>query len=364
MVRRGAPRAAVIVPLVWGVPLLWSATAGRVEVLRSTGGLPAHVVGRFVEPLAFQQAADGTYFVFDRRGHAVYRVDADRHEARKVVEIGIEEGHVLEPSAFDLEPGGSFVVADGPHGRERIQIFRPDGVKIGGFILPGRNAARITIGSLVLNGVGSLDYTGRSILINQPETGALITEYTLSGRPWRTIGRLRATGHEADRDLHLALNTGIPLGDPRGGFYFVFLGGTPLFHRYASDGRLMYERHIEGRELDDVVQALPTVWPRRTVEPGGELPVVPPIVRAAALDPDGSLWIVLTLPYTYVYDASGDKTRVVQWYGAGLMSPTSLFFAGGRRALVTPGCYEFLTRPPDGSQEPRFDRDRYRRPAR
>ena len=37
--------------------------------------------------------------------------------------------------------------------------------------LPGQNAARLTIGSLVLNGVGSLDYTGRAILISQPETG-------------------------------------------------------------------------------------------------------------------------------------------------------------------------------------------------
>ncbi len=333
----GAGRLAWVLAALAGVT-----AASRVEVLRSTRALPAHLAGRFVEPLAFQQAADGTFFVFDRRGHAVYRIDADRQTARKIVEIGVEAGRILEPGAFDLEPGGSFVVADGPQGRERVQIFRPDGVKIGGFTLPGRNAARITIGTLVLNGVGSLDYTGRSILINQPETGALITEYTLSGRAWRTIGRLRNTGHEADRDLHLALNTGLPLADPRGGFYFVFLGGTPLFRRYAQDGRLVYERHIEGRELDEMVQALPSVWPRRRVEPGGELPVVPPVVRAAAVDPDGNLWVALTLPWTYVYDPSGEKTRTVQWYGAGLVSPTSLFFADQRRVLVTPGCYEFL----------------------
>jgi hypothetical protein len=318
------------------------AAALQVEVIRSTGGLPAHLVGRFAEPLAFQEAADGTAFVFDRRGHAVYRIDPDRQTARKIVEIGFEEGRILEPGAFDLEPNGSFVVADGPNGRERVQIFRPDGVKIGGFTLPGRNAARITIGGLVLNGVGALDYTGRSILINHPETGALITEYTLSGRPWRTIGRLRDTGHEGDRDVHLALNTGIPLAHPHGGYVFVFLSGTPLFRRYDRDGRLLYERHIEGRELDDVVGRLPSVWPRRTVEPGGELPVVPPIVRAAAVDPDGQLWVVLTLPYTYVYDASGDKVRVLQWFAAGLLAPTSLFFAERRRVLVTPGCYEFV----------------------
>ena len=35
--------------------------------------------------------------------------------------------------------------------------------------------------NVVLSGIGSLQYTGTSILMSQPETGALITEYTLDG---------------------------------------------------------------------------------------------------------------------------------------------------------------------------------------
>lgn len=329
--------------LAGGLPFA-SAPANPIEVLQSTGGLPVHLAGALREPLAFQQTADGTYFVFDRRAHAVYRVDAKMTGARKIVDIGAEEGRILEPSAFDLEPDGSFVVADGPNARERVQIFNRHGQKLGGFTLPGKNAARLTIGSLVLNGVGSLDYTGQSILINQPETGALITIYALAGWAWRTIGRLRPTGQEGDRDVHLALNIGMPLAAPDGGFYFVFLSGAPLFRKYAKDGRLEFERHIEGRELDDVVRTLPTMWPRRTVEPGGELPLVPPTVRTAAVDPDGNLWIALMVPYTYVYDTSGDKVRMVQFRAAGLLGPTSLFFADRRRLLVTPGCYEFTVR--------------------
>src|SRR2546430_6118660 len=49
-----------------------------------------------------------------------------------------------------------------------------------------------------LNGIGSLQYTGTSILMSQPETGALITEYALNGGVNRTIGHLRRTGHEDD----------------------------------------------------------------------------------------------------------------------------------------------------------------------
>jgi hypothetical protein len=47
------------------------------------------------------------------------------------------------------------------------------------------------------------------------------------------------------------------------------------------------------------------------------------------------------VPYTYVYDAQGDKTRTVQFEAAGVLNPTSLFFTPQGRLLVTPGCYEF-----------------------
>jgi hypothetical protein len=317
--------------------------AREVEILRSTGGVPAHITGTFREPINFQQAKTGEYFVFDRRGHSVYELDSNLASVTKIVGIGLEEGRILEPSAFDMEPHGTFVVADGANGRERIQIFGGRGSRLGGFTLPGRNTARVTLGTLVLNGVGSLQYTGRSILINQPETGALITEYGLSGTPIRSIGSLRATGHESDRDVHLALNVGLPLINPQGGFYFVFLAGTPLFQKYGADGRLLFQRHIEGREIDPIVSTLPSEWPRQK-GPAAELPFVQPVIRTAAVDPSGNLWIAFVVPYTYVYDAEGDKQRTVQFRGAGLVSPSSLYFAGGNRLLVTPGCYEFAVR--------------------
>ena len=59
------------------------------------------------------------------------------------------------------------------------------------------------------------------------------------------------------------------------------------------------------------------------------------------VDASGKLWVSLTVPYTYVYDADGDKVRTVQFAGAGTISPTSLFFTRDGRLLVTPGCYEF-----------------------
>jgi hypothetical protein len=103
---------------------------------------------------------------------------------------------------------------------------------------------------------------------------------------------------------------------------------------------LLFERHIEGAELDRYLASLPTHWPRRRVD-DREVPLVVPAVRAAAVDPRGRLWISLSEPYTYVYDNRGDKIRTVQFDAAGTVSPTSLFFTRDGRLLVTPGCYEF-----------------------
>ncbi|MDO8837016.1 MAG: hypothetical protein Q7V01_15545 [Vicinamibacterales bacterium] len=319
--------------------------ARRVEVLSSIGGLPPHIVGLFREAAGFQQTTAGQYFVFDRRSHAVFGVDEAMTTAWKLVDIGQETGRVLDPTAFDAEPGGTFVVADAPGRVERVQIFEKGGRQLGGFNLPGRAVPRVTLGSLVLSGVGSLQYTGRSVLMSQPETGWLMTEYGLRGTPTRSIGALRQTGYAEDPAVNLALNAGIPLVNPRGGYYFVFHAGVPMFRKYDTAGKLVFERHIEGPEVDPLVQNLPTVWPRHQVG-DGNVPLVAPIIRTAAVDAAGHLWVTFLIPYTYVYDPDGEKTRVVQFRGAGILQPTSLFFAGPDRLLITPGCYEFRVTAP------------------
>ena len=115
-----------------------------------------------------------------------------------------------------------------------MQIFDAGGVRTGGFLLPGRGASRVVLGTLALSGVATLTFNGKLMLMSHPETGWLFTEYTLTGVPMRSIGQLRKTGHEADRDLHLALNAGIPIADPNGGFYFVFMAGQPMFRKYDA----------------------------------------------------------------------------------------------------------------------------------
>jgi hypothetical protein len=314
---------------------------GAVVELRALGGLPPETCNLFRDPVAWQQAPSGDSFVFDRRDHSVYSVPRGGRNPTKLVSIGGEGGRLLEPTAFDLAPNGrTFAVADAPRGQERLQVFEASGKWIAGFFLPGRAQTRVSVSGLALGGVSTLAFLGNGIVLNQPETGSLITEYELGGTPVRSIGALRRTGYEEDRQLHLAMNTGIPLPLADGGYYFVFLSGQPIFRRYDNKGLLVFERVIQGRELDPIVTQMPTEWPRRTVD-GTELPLVMPTVRTAAIDKSGQLWVAFLTPFTYVFDANGDKVRTVQFRAAGIIAPSSLAFSSRGNVLVTPGCYEF-----------------------
>ena len=297
-------------------------------MLRSTGGLPPHIVGTYDEALTTSsrtRAAPTSSSI--AAGTPCTPWTRTRPTTRKILEIGQEDGRVIQPTGFDVAADGRFVVADVPRAQQRVQTFDRSG-QAADRVLSARHARRPAsiIGNLMLNGAGSVQHTGATLLISHPESGALFTEYSPGGYAQRSIGRLRTTGFEDDRDLHVAMNAGLPLVDPTGGFYYVFITGRPIFRKYSDKGALVFERHIEGRELDVVLDSQPTRWPRRRVQ-DREVPLVTPVVRAAGVSPTGELWVSLGVPYTYVYDTDGDKIRTVQFSAAGIISPTSLFFS-------------------------------------
>ena len=210
---------------------------GTVDVLRSVDSLAPDVVGLFREPIGFKQTANGDYYVFDRRGHTVYAVDASGANARKLVQIGAEDGRLIEPSAFDVAVNGSFAVADAPNGRERVQIFDAAGVRTGGFLLPGRGASRVVLGSLALNGVGTLAFTGRTLVMSHPESGWLMTEYALDGIA-AAIDRTASDDRPRSRS-RIAPRLECRHSDcrsRRAASYFVFMAGEPAFRKYDAKG--------------------------------------------------------------------------------------------------------------------------------
>jgi hypothetical protein len=318
-----------------------------VQILKASGGLPAHIVAKFGEPIGYVEASNGEAIVLDRRAHVVYGINRARTAVRTLVNVGLEKGAVVAPGALAMADNDIFAIADAPQGMERIQYFSAAGMHLGGFYTQQKAMPRVTAGSLVLSGVGSLAFTGKTFLISRPESGALFAELDNSGAHVRWIGTARATGQERAADLHAALNAGFPLQAPGGGFFFVFATGVPKFHRYDAAGRFLYERHIEGIELDETIRGLPTTWRARGTGPDATLPFVPPVIRTAAVSRDGRLWVSLSVPFTYVYGPAGEKERTVQFEGAGVISPATMYFTKDGRLLVTPGCYEFTVNRPE-----------------
>src|SRR3954467_13023183 len=90
-----------------------------VETLSAIGALPAHIAGQFNDISACEQSREGEYFVFDRRSHAVFGIAPPYETPRTLVQIGVEPGRLLRPTAFDLSDG-RFVVADAPNNKGRI----------------------------------------------------------------------------------------------------------------------------------------------------------------------------------------------------------------------------------------------------
>ncbi|HUR35072.1 MAG TPA: hypothetical protein VM032_14815 [Vicinamibacterales bacterium] len=315
------------------------AVALSIDTLSPVQSVPPEMAGRFRDPRGFQQSASGQYFVFDRRAHEMWGIDPRLEGPFLIVAIGAEPGRLLDPTSFAVAPDGTFVVADAPRGLARIQAFTSAGFRTAGFFVEQAARPRITIDNTVTSGIGSMQFTGTAVLLSQPEHGSLVSEYSLAGQPTRSIGRLRPTGQEADPDVHIALNSGIPLLTRSGALYYVFQAGLPAFRKYGADGALLFERQIQGRELDGVVAALPSVWPRSPLD--GELPLVRPTIRAAAVDRADRLWVAFDAGFTYVFDADGDKVRAVQFRGAGPVSPSTMFFGPSGRLLITPGLHEY-----------------------
>jgi len=313
------------------------------EVLRPTGALPAGIAATFLDPIAFVETSTGEAVVLDRRASTVYAIDAERKTLHRLLEAGSDERGLMTPGALALGPDDLFAVADAVRGVERIQYFTTQGTRVGGFYLPDRPGLRVAINGVAINGIGSIQFASRSFFVNVPSRGRLVSELDVRGRTLRQFGLPRPTGQAPDPNLDALLNVGLPLINPAGGFYFVFQTGVPLFRKYDASGQLLFERHIEGPELDAAISALPTEWRPRPPDEG-RMPIANALVRTAAVDRAGRLWVALNVPFTYVYDPQGNKIRTVQFDAAGPLVIRSLFFADRDRVLVTPGCYAFASK--------------------
>ena len=207
--------------------------------------------------------SEGDYFVVDRRGHTVSRIDRAMTAITPLLAIGHEAGRVLRPFGFDLGVG-EFAIADAPGATERVQVFTTSGSRVSAFTLSSRSEAQ---GATGRPGPQRRQRHAPDESTHDP------AESTRHRRPRQ---RVRHPGPGAPERGHTsrhgsrwrcAVAPGVQRG-PAGAHswrrpLFRLPDGRSRFRKYNAAGTLVFERAIQGRELDALVQTQPTTWPRR-----------------------------------------------------------------------------------------------------
>ena len=244
----------------------------------SIAALPVEVVGEFREPLGYQRARLG------RRSSsstaAATPSTASTRPARPAASSSpsaARPGRVIEPTAFDAAPDGTLRRrrrAQRPRARAVLLARRPAAGRL--LRCPGRATPRVDARQPVAQRHRHAA-VHRPLGAHQPAGNRRADDrYGLAGTPVRTIGRLRADRARGRPRAASGAERRHPAGRPGGGFWFVFLAGTPAFSRFDANGALLFHRAMQGREIDPIVAAIPAAWPRRAVD-GTEIPLVSPV---------------------------------------------------------------------------------------
>ena len=111
------------------------------------------------------------------------------------------------------------------------------------------------------------------------------------------------------------------------------MAGEPAFRKYDGNGTLIYERVVRGARS---IRWSPRFRIGGRAAKCGELPLVAPMVRTAAVDRSAGCGFPSSCRFR-MSTTRAAKIRTVQFRGAGIVSPSSWFSETGR-VLVTPGC--------------------------
>ncbi len=237
------------------------------------------------------------YYVSDRKRHSVIVFNERFEIQREIGGIGSAPGRLFRPGYIEVSDDGIIYVQDG--GNERIQSFTLDGTHLGTFSTEPY--------------MGFAAGTRGEIYLGQPEKGALISVHSREGKLLRSFGKLKDYSDfygEAFRDRNEEFSNAINrvrLSVDRDGNILASFMLIPLIQKYTRDGELVFERRLEGPEIDALTQS-----------PSGRLTMsmdgfVGEIIALEAIPlPNGEIGVVLTDRSIYVADQSGQRLRVLR----------------------------------------------------
>lgn len=278
-----------------------TATRGQLSSA-STGSAYVRVLQNLGVDLYDAASYGDLLYATDRALNRILVLDRKFEIVRSIGSIGSGPDRLFRPGQIDVSGDGIIYVQDG--GNERIQAFALDGTHVGGFNVNGY--------------MGFAAGAGNEIYLGQPENGSLVSVYSRTGKSLRSFGRLKkyseVYGAEVaykDEQYNLAINR-VRLFVDRDENIVVSFMFAPIIQKYTRRGDLLFEKRLEGPELDRLVAMFLSKSDESylTISPDG-FPA-----RVIALEgiarPDGNLNVVLVDGSVYVADKDGNKVSIVR----------------------------------------------------
>lgn len=251
----------------------------------------------------------GEYYVSDFRGNRIVVLDEYLNVRRGIGRIGSGPGQLIHPANIRVTNGGIIYVVDS--GNDRIQQFDTDGHYVREF--------RTTL----FEGFG-LNSRGE-VFLNQPEQGFLVTVYSPFGRKLRSLGKLKTFSsvygqqfQQKDDPYKIAINRVRLSVDDEDNVYVSFML-APLIQKYSPDGTLLFEKRLEGPEIENLTRVLVTDTPDKYISFAYDGLEERVIVLDPVVDVSGKrIYIILADGSVYVADWEGNK---LSWLRPSIREP-------------------------------------------
>jgi hypothetical protein len=270
---------------------------------------------------------NGKYFLTDFEGNRILIVNERMELERDFGRIGSGPGRLFHPGYLDIGPDGTVFVEDA--GNERIAKFDQSGNYLGELRVPPHLG--LAVGSQ------------NELYLGDPYEGHLVSVYSSSGQKLRSFGQLKKFSDvygpafsDKDAPYTIAFNRVRLATDEEGNVYVSFML-TPLIQKYSPNGTLLFERPLEGPELDQLFEAIQKTKYIATRGDGAD-------ARIIALDPvidpsNGNIMVPLVDGSIYVADREGRKINllhpVLSSKGGGFFHPFVASLGANGELLVT-----------------------------
>ena len=245
----------------------------------------------------------GKYLLTDVKRNRVLIVKDNMEVEREFGRIGSGPGQLLHPGYIDVARDGTIYVNDG--GNERIVKFTSAGAYLGEF----------QVASYEGMAVGAEN----ELFLGQPQEDNLVTVYSSSGKKLRSFGQLKkfseiygAAFADNDALYKTALNQ-VRLSTDKDGNLYVSFMLIPLIQKYSPQGKLLFERKLEGPEIDQLMEK---IQKRKYITGNrdgaeGRIIALDPVIEPAT----GNILVPLVDGSIYVADRDGNKLALLhpQW---------------------------------------------------